>query len=272
LKNNNHRLDQMYDIGSGEYKIITKSKKEIKEELKSKGVFVRGHCDREKMEKLAADNKIELTSRVEIVKEGWMGKPKGLLQVLWERGWIDENNLNEYSLKGKGYQMDEDGNLKEEFRCYNLRTLMSNCADFKEEKSAMEVLLQDLSSKSHNNQKIELLVSPKYHCELAGEGVEYVWAVMKKHYRHKPLKEKNTKKKFEKVVREAAECVKKSSVELFAARCRRYMIAYMNLDNGNNKLTYNLIERFVKVSKTHRNTGDQEKGFIQKAILDSISL
>ena len=83
----------------------------------------------------------------------------------------------------------------------------------------MEVLLQDLSSKSHNNQKIELLVSPKYHCELAGEGVEYVWAVMKKYYRCKPLEEKNIKKKLEKVVREAAECVKKSSVELFAARC-----------------------------------------------------
>ncbi len=207
----------MYDKGSGEYKNVAKSKKEIKEEFKSKGVFIRGHCDREKMEKLAADNNIELTSRVGVVKVGWMGKPKGLLQVLWERGGINENNLKEYSLKGKGYQMDEDGNLKEEFQCYNLRTLMSNCANFKEEKSAMEVLLQDLSTKSHNNQKIELLVSLKYHCELAGKGVEYVWLVMKKHYHCKPLEEKNTKKKFEKVVREAAECAKKSSVELFAA-------------------------------------------------------
>ena len=58
LKN---RLDQMYDKGSGEYKIVTKSKKEIKEELKSKGDFVRGHCDREKMEKLAAENNIVTT-------------------------------------------------------------------------------------------------------------------------------------------------------------------------------------------------------------------
>ena len=39
----------------------------------------------------------------------------------------------------------------------------------------------------------------------------------------------------------------------------------------NNELTYKLIERFVKIAKTHRNIGDQQKGFIQKAILDSIS-
>ncbi len=55
-------------------------------------------------------------------------------------------------------------------------------------------------------------MSPKYHCELAGEGVEYVWAVMKKRYRSKALEDKNTKQNLEKVAREVAECVKQSSV------------------------------------------------------------
>ena len=111
--------------------------------------------------------------------------------------------------------MDENKNILPEYRRFVLRHLMSQCADFKEEKSAMEVLLDDLTNKTLNNQKVGLLVSPKYHCELAGEGVEYVWAVMKKFYRSKALEDKNTKKKFEKVVREAAECVKSSSVEKF---------------------------------------------------------
>ena len=71
---------------------------------------------------------------------------------------------------------------------------MMECADFKEEKSAMEVLLDGLSDKSSNNQSIKLLVSPKYHCELAGEGVEYVWAIMKKYYRSRGLDEKKTQK------------------------------------------------------------------------------
>ncbi len=60
---------------------------------------------------------------------------------------------------------------------------------------------------------------------------------MKKYYRHQALEEKNTKKKFEKVVRETVECVRQSSVEAFSARCRQYMIAYLNLDKGGGGLT-----------------------------------
>ena len=49
------------------------------------------------------------------------------------------------------------------------------------------------------------------------------------------------------------------------------MMAYSYL-NKNNKHTYVMIEHFVKESKTHIDIGDQEKGFIQKVILDGISL
>ena len=51
-----------------------------------------------------------------------------------------------------------------------------------------------------------------------------------------------------------------------------YMISYLNFDEGDSGLTYNLIERFMRVSKMHCNIGNQEKAFIQKAILDSILL
>ena len=96
---------------------------------------------------------------------------------------------------------------------------MSDCADLKEEKSAIEVLLLDLSKKSiDNHRKIELLVSPKYHCELAGEGVEYAWGMMKRYFRSLSLDKKNTKGKFEKVVRETmVGCVSKKNMELFSA-------------------------------------------------------
>ena len=137
----------------------------------------------------------------------------------------------------------------------------------------MEVLLDELSIKSiDNHQKIELLVPPKYHCELTGEGVEYAWGMMKRYFRSLNLDKKNTKAKFEKVVRETVGCVSKKNVEMFSARCWRYMMAYSYLSENEDKLTYAMIERFVKVSKTHRNIGDQEKGFLQKVILDSISL
>ena len=32
------------------------------------------------------------------VIEGWENKPKGLLQILWERGFIDELRLENYTL------------------------------------------------------------------------------------------------------------------------------------------------------------------------------
>ena len=42
-----------------------------------------------------------ITCNIEVVEEGQLGKTKGLLQVLWERGWMDKNNVSKYTLKGK---------------------------------------------------------------------------------------------------------------------------------------------------------------------------
>jgi hypothetical protein len=56
------------------------------------------------------------------IEPGWVDKPTGLLQVLWESGWIDTLNLTKYLKEGKK-------------------------------------------------------VTPKFHCELAGEGIEYDWVL-----------------------------------------------------------------------------------------------
>ena len=71
------------------------------DEIKQTGYQIRGHISKDELERIAALNNVELTYDYIVKKEGWMGKPKGLLQILWERGFIDENNLNLYSLKGK---------------------------------------------------------------------------------------------------------------------------------------------------------------------------
>jgi len=52
--------------------------------------------------------------------------------------------------------------------------LLSRSLDLKFEKSALQKLADDLSQNHHF--KMELLVMSKYHCELAGEGIEYIWA------------------------------------------------------------------------------------------------
>ena len=78
---------------------------------------------------------------------GWLGMPKGLLQVLWERGMIDSNKLSEYSMNGKKSQLDNNGNIKEEYKKYILPNMMQKCTDFKEEKTAMQHLLTQLYEK-----------------------------------------------------------------------------------------------------------------------------
>ena len=66
------------------------------------------------------------------VTEGWEGKPKGMMQVLWERGFIDKNNLQQYTLDGK---KDGHGNLRPET---SLKHLLANCIDFEEEESLLQ--------------------------------------------------------------------------------------------------------------------------------------
>jgi hypothetical protein len=42
--------------------------------------------------------------------------------------------------------------------------------------------------------------SPKCHLELAGDGIEYIWAMAKIYYRNQPLKRKRTKHGFHSLV------------------------------------------------------------------------
>ena len=42
--------------------------------------------------------------------------------------------------------------------------------------------------------------TPKCHPEIAGEGIEYAWALAKLKYRRAPIKDKRTKQKFRNLV------------------------------------------------------------------------
>ena len=260
-----------HDTFTGEKKILNKTKKMLVEEIKRTGYKIRGHLSKDELERIAKEKNIALTYEFSVKKEGWMGKPKGLLQILWERGFIDENNLHLYSLKGKKKQLDDNGKLQKEFEQYSLRTLMSRCSDFANEKSAMEHLFMQLSEKGE--QTLKMLTSPKYHCELAGEGVEYAWGFMKRHFRNLCLKEKKTKEKFNKAVRDSVELVSVKNLIMFAGRCRRYMVTYLNFEKeGRQKVTFDMIEKYTRQIKTHRNVADIEKAFIAKAWREAIGM
>ena len=116
-----------------------------------------------------------------------MGKSKGLLQVLWERGFIDETSIEKYKLTGKN---DDFGIVD---NSTSLRHMMTMCSDFLHEQGMMELIGQKVG--------VEVILAPKCHEELAGEGVEYMWACSKNHYRNISMNEKKRKEKFTEAVR-----------------------------------------------------------------------
>jgi hypothetical protein len=102
------------------------------------------------------------------------GKAKGKLQVLYKQGWIPVNaKRSDYVDEAKKVRdLDDDGNIKEDRKAFVTSYLVSQLADFENEISDLEWLAFELSDE---NNTISILFTPKYHCEMAGDGIEYCW-------------------------------------------------------------------------------------------------
>ena len=114
------------------------------------------------------------------------------MQVLWERRWIDEGNLDKYTMEPAS---NAEGEVLEGAEELSLQVLMASCLDFAEE---VTTALQHVG----NELGVSVIILPKFHAELAGEGIEYSWGVTKKLYRHKPLQSKRSKEAFRAFVME----------------------------------------------------------------------
>ena len=113
---------------------------------------------------MARAKDIDITTNVTRERKGWQGQPKGLLQVLWERGWIDTGNLDKYTMSPAS---DADGEVLEGAEQWSLLCLMASCLDFAKELTALQHVGKELG--------VLVIISPKFHAELAGEGIEYSW-------------------------------------------------------------------------------------------------
>ena len=132
-------------------------------------------------------NNLATTTKIQKIEEGWVGKAKGMLQTLYERGYIDKHKISHprsmsYSKIGKKWHYT-NGELTAEGQIYSLYYLLSKCTDFQNEKSDLEHLCSDLLTSSRT---ITITFTPKFHCEIAGERIEYAWGLAKKYYRRIP--------------------------------------------------------------------------------------
>ena len=80
-------------------------------------------------------------------------------------------------------------------------------------------------------------------------------------------------------INEAWSIITVDHVRKFSAKARRYMLAYLHFhdkeigstDDNHHDVSYKEIVQFVKESKTHRNTADQETGYISRVWQMAIS-
>ena len=213
------RILNCLDQNDGDPKVSQRNKDELIVDLQGKGVSTKGK-NKQELIALCNNNDITITHKVTKIKEGWVGKPKGLLQVLWERGFIDTTKLSSYTLTGKKTEL---GAVDLDF---SLRHLMEMCHDFLHEEGMMKCIGKRLG--------VEVMLTPKCHAEIAGEGVEYMWACSKGAYRNLALKEKKGKDNFMASVRKclSAEVLTVQRIRKFSRRARQYLIAYHAIDSG----------------------------------------
>jgi hypothetical protein len=264
--------EKLKDIGT---KDVEKTKKEILDDLNSFGYHV-PKKDRSKKASVipwATKYGIELTKTIPAhISESWVGKPKGMLQIAWERGLLDLNQYCIEDFSGKG-KLDDCGNIIQDT---SLDYLLSKCTDFLEEKSLLQLNLTNLGAQCFH--------SPKFHCELAGEGIEYSWGFAKLAYRKLPKGQKNTIGKFHSQVQLclSRDHLSISRVRLHSKRARDYMVTYfiMSIEGENGTkgeislnemkpcaVSASKIEQMRRTVKTHRAAIDFDKFFCKAKVV-----
>jgi hypothetical protein len=123
------------------------------------------------LHELAQNNNIETKMMMRTrEKKGWEGRAKVLC---WERGWIDKAQLDRYTMNAA---TDDDGEVLEGAEDWSLvKCLMASCLDFAEEMTALQHV--------HSQLGVSVNITPKFHAELAGEGVKDSWDISKGVYR-----------------------------------------------------------------------------------------
>ena len=151
-----------------------------------------------------------------------MNKPKGLKQILWERGlWNPTLHKNQ------------------------MQMILSSLPDFQQEKIGIRKLLE---SRGHI-----LIVSPKCHPKLAGSGIEYAWGIAEINFKNISNKcPQNIKQHVANVL--SPDKLPLSSIWKYERKARDYIRLYekcsKNLEEGLPK--YSEIEKLRQVEKTRR--------------------
>ena len=113
---------------------------------------------------------------------------KGMLQILWERGFIDTSMTGSEAKRYYNVEVRKDRITKEEIEGTSLKAMISNLADFRNEDTLLQHRAKELG--------VQIDCSPKYHPEIAGEAIESCWGLSKNTYRFYRIEQKRSKENF----------------------------------------------------------------------------
>lgn len=118
----------------------------------------------------------------------------------------------------------------------------------------------------YNGEKLGSIIdrSPKCTPEIAGDAIEFDWAMAKMWYRKLPMDKKRKKDKFRKSVEESLseDVLSIERTRHFSRRARLNMVSYYKLEKDGNATTPMDVNKFKKVRKSHTNIIDECHGYI----------
>mmetsp|Transcript_46989 Transcript_46989/g.123819 ORF Transcript_46989/g.123819 Transcript_46989/m.123819 type:complete len:759 (+) Transcript_46989:1223-3499(+) len=180
-----------------------------------------------------------------IIKEGYVGKAKGMRQTAWERGW--HKPASEGKMHGR--KVEEDS---EEDPTFSLPQVLSSCWDFAHEKTALQEYVE---SRGHI-----LRMCVKGHPELAGVGIEYSWGRAKQKFR-RDVNDRVSGHLHRNIVKcfsREPKFLPLSRIRKYARKTRAYRRAYR--DGKSNSLAS--LEKLVKQYKQHRSAEVFDRKFV----------
>jgi hypothetical protein len=248
---------------------VDKTIKDLQNDLREKELPTKGN--KTELQTRANNCRINLKKLVVKKKEGYIGKPKGVIQMAWERGLCTRDQIKSKEVTVDGIRKDSAGNkVNEKERGKidlktSLRYLLGQCTDFKREITQLQYIASELGC--------TVIMTPKAHPELAGRGIEYAWGYSKLVFRRdNDAIAKNLIKNVLRAIRADGEDAPLNLIRIrkFARKARDYKVAYKsffdaeaNGDEEAKQLSYAKIEHQVKHIKTHRCALDLDKKFIR---------
>ncbi|KAL7535754.1 hypothetical protein ACHAXR_006710 [Thalassiosira sp. AJA248-18] len=248
-----------YDVTEG-FTDQVKNCDELRLDLENKGVNSGGTKKQliDKCERAGISIKKTIPN---VISYGFIGKSKGAFQILWERGMVkpEVEYQKDYTMNGK---KDEHGNTMKDT---SINDLIHTCEDFVHEKTLLQYYGEKLGSIIDR--------SPKCTPEIAGDGIEYEWAMSKLWYRKQPWEQKKKKEKFIKLVKEAlgSNVLTIERSRHFSRRARFNMISYYMLEKDGKSTTPSDVARYKKVRKSHTCVLDELHGYFSRMVNNLIA-